>query len=388
MQNFADETLALAQQLIALPSVSPDDGGCQAVIATYLANLGFHVEHLRYGDVDNLWAVHGHEGPLLVFAGHTDVVPTGPIDAWQTPPFEPIVSDGLLFGRGAADMKGALAAMLTATRRFLGQHPVPAGRLGLLITSDEEAAAINGTRKVMEYLDARGEVIDWCVVGEPSSDQVLGDVIRIGRRGSLNARLIILGIQGHVAYPQDARNPIHLAMPALTELISTVWDEGNAHFPATSLQISNIHAGTGANNVIPGTLELQLNFRFSTESTSDSLQQRCETILKRHQVPFDMAWSLSGNPFLTSRTTLIDAVQRALIGVVGKPAQLSTGGGTSDGRFIAPTGAEVVELGPRNDTIHKVNECVAIDDLTRLSEVYTVIMQALLGPGPMKPTAR
>lgn len=373
-----EETLELARQLIARPSVSPDDRGCQLIIGDYLGNLGFRCEHLRFDDVDNLWAVHGSGDPLLVFAGHTDVVPAGPQGAWHTPPFEPVVEDGVLYGRGAADMKGSLAAMLTAAHRFVTERAKHPGRLAFLITSDEEADAINGTRRVMQALSDRGEQIDWCVVGEPSSDTRVGDIVRIGRRGSLNGVLTVKGVQGHVAYPFEADNPIHRAMPALTELLDVSWDDGNERFPPTTMQVSNIHAGTGANNVIPGTLEVVFNFRFSTESTAETLQARTVTILDRHGLDYEIDWSLSGNPFLTTGDTLIDAVQASLEAVTGRRATLSTSGGTSDGRFIAPTGAEVVELGPCNATIHKANECVRIDELTTLSQVHREIMMRLL----------
>jgi succinyl-diaminopimelate desuccinylase len=375
------ETLALAQQLIRAESVSPDDAGCQILMAEYLSELGFRPESMPFGDVDNLWALHGDGAPLFVFAGHTDVVPPGPLEAWHTPPFEPIIKDGLLFGRGAADMKGSLAAMLTASRRFLTAQPDHLGTIGFLITSDEEATALNGTRRVIEELQNRGTHIDWCLVGEPSSNLALGDVVRSGRRGSLNAQLSIKGIQGHVAYPTEALNPIHAALPALAELVAIEWDAGNDAFPPTSLQISNIHSGTGANNVIPGEMNLLLNFRFSTASTEASLRQRTETLLKLHGVDYEISWSLSGLPFLTSGGELIPAVQQVLAARLGIETELSTSGGTSDGRFIAPTGTQVVELGPRNDTIHKINECVATADLIELSHIYSDILDRLLGEG-------
>ena len=372
------ETLALAQQLIRAESVSPDDAGCQGLMADYLSALGFRIESMPFGDVDNLWALHGDGAPLFVFAGHTDVVPPGPLDDWHTPPFAPTIKDGLLFGRGAADMKGSLAAMLTACQRFLATHADHPGTIGFLITSDEEAVALNGTRRVMEELQNRGTHIDWCLVGEPSSNLLLGDVVRCGRRGSLNAQLSIKGVQGHVAYPTEALNPIHSALPALAKLVDIEWDAGNDAFPPTSLQISNIHSGTGANNVIPGEMNLLLNFRFSTASSEASLRQRTETLLQDHGVDYEINWSLSGLPFLTSGGELIPAVQEVLAARLGIVTELSTSGGTSDGRFIAPTGTQVIELGPRNNTIHKINECVATADLIELSHIYSDILEQLL----------
>ena len=373
------ETLALTQQLIRAESVSPDDAGCQGLMADYLSALGFRIESMPFGDVDNLWALHGDGAPLFVFAGHTDVVPPGPLDDWHTPPFAPTIKDGLLFGRGAADMKGSLAAMLTACQRFLATHADHPGTIGFLITSDEEAVALNGTRRVMEELQNRGTHIDWCLVGEPSSNLLLGDVVRCGRRGSLNAQLSIKGVQGHVAYPTEALNPIHSALPALAKLVDIEWDAGNDAFPPTSLQISNIHSGTGANNVIPGEMNLLLNFRFSTASSEASLRQRTETLLQDHGVDYEINWSLSGLPFLTSGGELIPAVQEVLAARLGIVTELSTSGGTSDGRFIAPTGTQVIELGPRNNTIHKINECVATADLIELSHIYSDILERLVG---------
>lgn len=375
------ETVALTQQLIRAESVSPHDAGCQALMSDYLGDLGFRIEAMPFGDVKNLWALHGQGGPLFVFAGHTDVVPPGAVDAWQTPPFEPTLKDGLLYGRGAADMKGSLAAMLTASRRFIAKHPDHSGTIGFLITSDEEAAAINGTRRVMEVLEHRDIHIKWCLVGEPSSHLVLGDVVRSGRRGSLNAHLSIKGIQGHVAYPTEALNPIHTALPALAELVGIEWDTGNEAFPPTSMQISNIHSGTGANNVIPGEMNLLLNFRFSTASSEFSLRQRTEAVLQQHKVDYQIDWTLSGLPFLTQGGELIPAVQQAIASRLGITTELSTSGGTSDGRFIAPTGTQVVELGPRNATIHKVNECVTTEDLIQLSYLYSDILERLLVDG-------
>lgn len=371
-------TLDLAIDLIQRPSVTPEDEGCQALMMARLAAIGFHCEPLRFGEVDNFWAVRGDEGPLLCFAGHTDVVPTGPESDWQTPPFEPEISGGMLRGRGAADMKGSLAAMVTACERFVSEHPDHRGRIAFLITSDEEGPAKNGTVKVVEWLESQGEKIDWCVVGEPSSTDAVGDVIKNGRRGSLGAVLKVRGIQGHVAYPHLAKNPIHLAAPALAELSAEQWDEGNDFFPATSFQISNINGGTGATNVIPGELEVVFNFRFSTELTADILQQRTEAILEKHGLDYALEWNLSGQPFLTSEGPLVEAAQNAIRRVTGRDTVLSTAGGTSDGRFIAPTGAQVVELGPVNATIHKVDECVNAEDLNQLSAMYQAMMDDLL----------
>ncbi len=378
-QVTTEETpLDIASKLIELESVSPEDRGCQTLMAERLEAFGFKCEHLPFDDVSNLWATHGNGGKILAFAGHTDVVPPGPLDGWDTPPFEPVVKDGMLYGRGAADMKGSLAAMLVAARRFTNANPEHEGTLAFLITSDEEAAAINGTRRVMETLEDRGTKIDWCVVGEPSSSEQLGDVVRIGRRGSLNAMLTVKGIQGHVAYPADAVNPIHRLAPALTELVGETWDNGNQHFPATTMQVSNINAGTGAPNVVPGHCTVLFNFRYSTESTAEALQERTEAILTRHGLDYDIKWSLSGKPFLTTGDTLVNAMQGALDAEGLGPTELSTSGGTSDGRFISPYGVEVIELGPINKTIHKLNECVRIDDLETLACVYEGIMTRLL----------
>lgn len=373
-------TVELAQALIRRPSVTPEDAGCQELLADRLKPLGFEVEPLRFGDVDNLWARRGHSGPLLVFAGHTDVVPTGPESKWEHGPFEGLVKDGVLHGRGAADMKGSLAAFVTACERFVERHPDHQGSIGWLITSDEEGPAKDGTVRVVEHLQARQEHMDWCIVGEPSSTKTLGDVIKNGRRGSLGCVLTVHGTQGHVAYPHLADNPIHRAAPALAELANTQWDEGNDFFPATSFQISNIQAGTGATNVIPGSLEVVFNFRFSTELTADILIERTEAILKKHEVDFEATWHLSGQPFLTPEGPLVEAAQRAIQSVCGITTTLSTSGGTSDGRFIAPTGTQVVELGPCNATIHRVNEQVCADDLDSLSAVYEAILTDLLVP--------
>ena len=375
-------TLDLARALIARPSVTPDDAGCQALIAERLEPLGFRIHDLRFGEVTNLWARRGTAAPLFVFAGHTDVVPPGPEEAWTSPPFEPTIRDGVLYGRGAADMKGSVAAMVTALERLLRRRPDLPGSIALLLTSDEEGPAVDGTVRVVEWLTERGERIDWCLVGEPSSHARLGDRVRIGRRGSLSGNLRVLGRQGHVAYPDLAENPIHRALPALTELVSETWDEGNAHFPPTSFQISNLQAGTGATNVIPGHCDVAFNFRFGTESTPESLQDRVTTILDRHGLRYRLDWTLSGMPFLTStRGPLVRTVQAVIRELAGIEAELSTGGGTSDGRFIAPTGAEVIELGPVNATIHQIDECVRIEELEQLSTLYERIVETLMtGP--------
>ncbi|MGI0115945.1 succinyl-diaminopimelate desuccinylase [Zooshikella sp. RANM57] len=372
-------TLALACDLIARPSITPEDADCQTLLISRLQPLGFHVERLRFGEVENIWLRKGNSGPVLAFAGHTDVVPTGPKEEWHTPPFTPTIKDDYLYGRGAADMKGSLAAMVTATERFLNAYPNHQGSLAWLITSDEEGPAVNGTRKVMEYLSDRNDYIDWCIVGEPSSTQYVGDVIKNGRRGSLTGELTIRGIQGHVAYPHLVKNPIHLAAPALADLSTTEWDKSNDFFPATSFQISNIHAGTGAGNVVPGELQVMFNFRFSTESSAEELQARTHHILQQHQLDYHIDWTLFGSPFLTAQGRLIDAAQAAIHAEVGVHSTLSTSGGTSDGRFIAPYGTEVIELGPCNDTIHKVNECTRISELETLSSIYERIMINLLG---------
>jgi len=372
------ETLKLARALIERPSVTPEDAGCQPLLGERLKAIGFNLEPMRFDEVDNLWARRGDKGPLLVFAGHTDVVPTGPEEAWQSPPFSPIERDGQLYGRGAADMKSSIAAMLTACERFIGQHPDHKGSIAFLITSDEEGPSINGTVRVIETLEQRHEKIDWCLVGEPSSTDRVGDVIKNGRRGSLGAILTVRGKQGHVAYPHLAKNPVHLFVPALRELVSIEWDQGNDHFPPTTFQISNIHAGTGANNVIPGELEVQFNFRFSTEVTDAGLRQRVETILDKHGLDYGIDWTLSGQPFLTPEGELVTATRQAIESVAGYPTQLSTAGGTSDGRFIAPTGAQVLELGPLNATIHQIDEHTDIAELDTLSAIYEQILVNLL----------
>lgn len=371
-------TLELSRALIERPSVTPDDQGCQQLLAERLLAIGFEIERLRFGEVDNLWARRGSDAPLFAFAGHTDVVPPGPLTDWTSPPFETVIRDGYLYGRGAADMKSSIAAMVTACERFIAQHADHHGSIAFLITSDEEGPSINGTVKVVEALQARDEQIDWCLVGEPSSKQVTGDTIKNGRRGSLNGILDIHGRQGHVAYPQLADNPIHRAAPALAELSSLEWDAGNEFFPPTTFQISNIHAGGGTENVIPGDLKLLFNLRFSTESTADSIKQRVEAILNRHKLNFDLNWRLSGKPFLTPAGALVDAARDAIKQVAGIDTELSTSGGTSDGRFIAPTGAQVLELGPVNATIHQINECVNVAELATLTDIYEGILKRLL----------
>jgi len=375
---MTDKALELAKELIARPSQTPRDEGCQEILIKRLEPLGFKPERLPFGDVENLWAVRGNGKPLVVFAGHTDVVPSGPREAWKSDPYRPEIRDGHLFGRGASDMKSSLAAFVTGIEDFLARNPEHKGSIGLLITSDEEGPAVNGTVKVVEWLGKRGIVIDYCVVGEPSCVNKLGDTIKIGRRGSLTGRLTVRGKQGHVAYPQLADNPIHKLAPALAELATTEWDRGNADFPPTSFQVSNIHGGTGAENVIPGRLEVVFNFRFSTAVTDAELRRRVEEILKRHDVPHQLQWVLSGHPFLTRGTTLIEAVRAAVKQELGMEAEASTSGGTSDGRFIAPTGTEVVEIGPLNRTIHQIDECIAVDDIGRLARVYRSILENLL----------
>jgi succinyl-diaminopimelate desuccinylase len=371
-------TLELARTLISRPSVTPDDAGCQKLLGERLEQLGFAIEFLRYGDVDNLWARRGSERPLFVFAGHTDVVPPGPLDKWDSNPFDPVIREGYLYGRGAVDMKGSIAAMVTACERFIETYPDHRGSMAFLVTSDEEGPAINGTVKVLEYLNQRNEEIDWCLVGEPSSRERTGDVIKNGRRGSLNGSLRIYGKQGHVAYPQLAENPVHRAAPAVAELVAVVWDNGNEHFPPTGFQISNIHAGTGAENIIPESLHILFNLRFSTESTVAAIRSRVAEILDRHGLTYDLDWKLSGDPFLTPAGVLLDTTRAAVRTVTGMMPELSTSGGTSDGRFIAPGGVQVVELGLVNATIHKINECVKVTELGTLSKVYEEILKDLL----------
>ncbi|MBK5004078.1 succinyl-diaminopimelate desuccinylase [Pseudomonas sp. S32] len=373
-------TLQLACDLIRRPSVTPVDADCQAQMMHRLGAVGFHLEPMRIEDVDNFWATHGNqEGPVLCFAGHTDVVPTGPVQQWQHEPFDALIdADGMLCGRGAADMKGSLACMVIASERFVQDYPNHRGKVAFLITSDEEGPAHHGTKAVVERLQARNERLDWCIVGEPSSTRLLGDVVKNGRRGSLGAKLTVRGKQGHVAYPHLARNPIHLAAPALAELAAEHWDEGNAFFPPTSFQISNLNSGTGATNVVPGELYALFNFRFSTESTVESLQARVAAILDKHQLDWSVEWALSGLPFLTEPGELLDAVAASIKGVTGRDTVPSTSGGTSDGRFIATMGTQVVELGPVNATIHQVDERILASDLDLLTEIYYHTLVRLL----------
>lgn len=378
MDTRARPTLALARELIARPSVTPDDAGCQALIAARLAPLGFRSETLASGVVTNLWARRGNAAPLVCFAGHTDVVPTGPREAWATDPFTAVERGGYLHGRGAADMKGSLAAFVTAIESFVAAHPRAAGSIALLLTSDEEGPAVDGTVKVVEALAARGEAIDYCVVGEPSSAARLGDTIKNGRRGSLNGVLTVRGVQGHVAYPQLARNPIHQIAPAIAELAAIRWDDGNAYFPPTTWQCSNIRAGTGAPNVVPGVLELHFNWRYSTESTRESLIARLASVLDRHGLDYALDFPSEGRPFLTPRGRLVDVAAEAIRAVCGVAPELSCSGGTSDGRFIASICRELVELGPVNATIHQIDERVRVDDLEDLSAVYRGILDRLL----------
>jgi succinyl-diaminopimelate desuccinylase len=373
-------TLQLACDLIRRPSVTPVDADCQAQMMNRLGAVGFQLEPMRIEDVDNFWASHGnHDGPVLCFAGHTDVVPTGPVQQWQHEPFEALIdADGMLCGRGAADMKGSLASMVVASERFVRDYPDHRGKVAFLITSDEEGPAHHGTKAVVERLKARNERLDWCIVGEPSSTTLLGDVVKNGRRGSLGAKLTVRGKQGHVAYPHLARNPIHLAAPALAELAAEHWDEGNAFFPPTSFQISNLNSGTGATNVVPGELTALFNFRFSTESTVEGLQQRVAAILDKHQLDWSVDWALSGLPFLTEPGELLDAVSASIKAVTDRDTHPSTSGGTSDGRFIATMGTQVVELGPVNATIHQVDERILASDLDLLTEIYYQTLVRLL----------
>ncbi|MGC6387660.1 succinyl-diaminopimelate desuccinylase [Ewingella sp. S1.OA.A_B6] len=369
--------LDLAQQLIRRPSLSPNDAGCQEILIARLKAIGFHIEPMNFGDTLNFWATRG-EGKTLAFAGHTDVVPTGDPKLWVTGPFEPALRDGMLYGRGAADMKGSLAAMVVAAERFVANNPNHQGRLAFLITSDEEASAVNGTVKVVNALMERRERLDFCLVGEPSSTSRVGDIVKNGRRGSMTATLHVHGVQGHVAYPHLADNPVHRAMPALNELVATEWDRGNEFFPPTSMQIANINAGTGSNNVIPGELYVQFNFRFSTELTDAMIKQRVAELLDRHNLQYTLNWVVSGQPFLTSRGELVNAVVNAVRHYSEITPELQTTGGTSDGRFIALMGTQVVELGPVNATIHKINECVHAADLQLLSRMYQRIMEQLV----------
>ena len=372
------ETLALLNDLISRESVTPEDAGCQDVLVERLAKIGFNEERLNFSDTQNIWLRRGDAQPLLTFLGHTDVVPPGPLDQWNSPPFEPTIKDGKLYGRGTADMKGGIACFVTALERFIDTHPDHKGSIALMITSDEEGIATNGVVKVVEVLEKRNEKIDWCLVGEPSSDKKVGDVIRVGRRGSLCAKLTVHGIQGHVAYPEIAENPIHSFAPALKDLTEEVWDKGNQFFPATSLQVSNINSGTGAENIIPGDMEIQFNLRFCTELDENTIRQRTKAILDKYDFAYDLHWRLSGNPFLTEGGELINAAHIAIKQVTGFETIDDTGGGTSDGRFIAPTGAQVIELGHLNESIHKINENIGIKDLEILSQIYENILIELL----------
>ena len=376
------EPLALLRDLISRESVTPEDAGCQDLLAARLVKLNFKEERLNFNDTQNIWLRRGEAKPLFTFLGHTDVVPPGPLEAWLSPPFVPTIRDGKLYGRGAADMKGGIACFLIAVERFIAKHPNHQGSIAVMLTSDEEGIATNGVVKVMEVLEQRHEKIDWCLVGEPSSDKQIGDVIRVGRRGSLCAKLTVIGIQGHVAYPELADNPIHSFAPALKELTEEVWDQGNLFFPPTSLQVSNINSGTGAENIIPGSAEVQFNLRFCTELSEATIKQRTSAILDKYNFTYEIKWRLSGNPFLTEKGALIDATHAAIKTVTGFDTLDDTGGGTSDGRFIAPTGAQVIELGPLNESIHKINENVGIDDLEILTAIYEQIMVNLL----VKPT--
>ena len=376
--SASGDVLGLTQELIARRSVTPDDAGCQALIAGRLAAAGFQCEHLRFGEVDNLWAVHGSEGPTLVLLGHTDVVPSGPREAWRSDPFVSEIRDGVLYGRGAADMKGSVAAFVVALEQFVAAHPGHPGRVALLLTSDEEGDAIDGVRKVADVFRERGERIDWCITGEPSSTAVLGDLLRVGRRGTLSATLTVHGVQGHVAYPEKARNPIHQAMPALSELAARRWDDGYETFPPTSLQISNVHAGTGANNVIPGELQVLFNLRFNPNWRAGQLERECEDVLRRHGLEFDVRWHRGGEPFYTPEGPLRAAAREVLAAQAGRMPEESTGGGTSDARFIAPLGAQCIEIGPVNASIHKVDEHVRVADLQALPGLYLALIRRLL----------
>ncbi|MDB9706400.1 succinyl-diaminopimelate desuccinylase [Porticoccaceae bacterium] len=376
--SHVSETVLLTQELIRRRSVTPDDCGCQEIMIERLGAIGFKIERLRFGDVDNFWAVRGDSGPTLCFAGHTDVVPTGPEHNWQQAPFDATIVDGHIVGRGAADMKGSLAAMVVACERFVAMHPNHSGRIAFLITSDEEGIAIDGTIKVIQLLKERNELPQWCLIGEPSSTAKCGDVVKNGRRGSLGCTLTVKGQQGHVAYPHLADNPVHRAAPALAALSTEVWDQGNDFFPATSFQISNIKAGTGATNVIPGELEVIFNFRFSTELTEQQIIQRTESLLDHHGLNYSANWNLSGLPFLTSEGELVTATVESIAEVTGLNTELSTAGGTSDGRFIAPLGVQVIELGPVNESIHKIDENTNVEDLNCLTEIYQTILSKLL----------
>ena len=371
------KTLDLAKDLISRKSNTPLDAGCQDLMISHLEPLGFKVERMRFGDVDNFYARRGTTSPLLVFAGHTDVVPTGPVDKWHTPPFEPTIKDGMLYGRGAADMKTSCAAFITAIEEFIVEHPDHQGSIGLLITSDEEGVAINGTVKVVEALKARGEHFDYCIVGEPTSNKVVGDMIKNGRRGSLSGKLVVKGVQGHIAYPHLVKNPIHMVAPAIKDMVDTLWDNGNEYFPPTSWQISNMNGGTGATNVVPGEVDILFNFRFSTASTEQNLKERVYAILDKHELNYDLDWEYSP-PYITPRGNLVEAISEAIKQNYGVSPELSTTGGTSDGRFIADICKQVIEFGPLNATIHKLNECVAVADIEPLKDTYRITLKKLL----------
>jgi succinyl-diaminopimelate desuccinylase len=371
------KTLDLAKDLISRQSNTPLDAGCQELMISRLEPLGFKIERMRFDDVDNFYARKGTSGPLLVFAGHTDVVPTGPVDQWHTPPFEPTIKDGMLYGRGAADMKTSCAAFITAIEDFVAKHPNHPGSIGLLITSDEEGIAVNGTVKVVEVLKARNEFFDYCIVGEPTSNKVVGDMIKNGRRGSLSGRLIVKGVQGHIAYPHLVKNPIHMVAPAIKDMVDTVWDEGNEYFPPTSWQISNMNGGTGATNVVPGEVTILFNFRFSTASTEQNLKERVYAILDKHALEYDLEWEYSP-PYITPKGNLVAAISEAIQESYGVNPELSTTGGTSDGRFIADICKQVIEFGPLNATIHKLNECVAVADIEPLKDTYRITLEKLL----------
>jgi succinyl-diaminopimelate desuccinylase len=372
------DTLQLAKDLIARRSLTPDDAGCQDILIERLEKLGFRIERMRFGNVDNFWARRGTSGPVLTFAGHTDVVPSGPVEHWHSPPFEPTVREGHLYGRGAADMKTSIAAFITACEAFIAKNPGHEGSIALLITSDEEGVAVDGTVRVVEALQARGELIDFCIVGEPTSNKRVGDMIKNGRRGSLSGRLVAKGVQGHIAYPHLIKNPIHMVAPALAELAATRWDDGNEYFPPTSWQISNINGGTGATNVVPGSVEVLFNFRFSTASTEQGLKERVRAILDKHAVSYDLEWELSGKPYITGKGSLVTAISQAIEQSYGISPELSTSGGTSDGRFIADICPQVIEFGPLNATIHKLNECVAVADIEPLKLTYQRTLELLL----------
>lgn len=377
MTNSHSKTLSIAIDLLKCQSNTPLDAGCQALIISHLEPLGFKIERMRFGNVDNLYARRGTASPLLVFAGHTDVVPTGPLEKWHTPPFEPTIKDGMLYARGAADMKTSLAAFITSIEEFIAENPNHAGSIGLLITSDEEGVAVDGTVKVVEALKTRGELIDYCIIGEPTSNKIVGDMIKNGRRGSLSGKLIVKGVQGHIAYPHLVKNPIHLVAPAIKDMVNTVWDTGNEYFPPTSWQISNMNGGTGATNVVPGEVEILFNFRYCTASTETNLKQRVHKILDDHQLDYDLDWEHSPS-YITPRGNLVEAITEAIEQAYGVTPELSTTGGTSDGRFIADICKQVIEFGPLNATIHKLNECVGVADIEPLKETYKLTLQKLL----------